>query len=129
MDSKINVADFCKKHQVDRNLLNYQLSRKRIERDENKRYNEQQMLKLLNIRKEDNVEIQHLKEQINLLKEQLAQEQLHNLKMHEKFENLKNNALQTAIGVCLNLHPITQPFAHSAQMLVGQYLKNKTKGD
>ena len=127
MSSKINVADFCKKHQVDRYLLNYQLKQNRIERDEDKKFDEQQMLKLLNIKKEDNVEIQHLNEQINLLKGQLAQEKLRNLEMHEKFANLKNNTLQTAIGLSLSLHPITQPFAHSAQILIGQYLKNKTK--
>lgn len=48
MGSKINVADFCKKHQVDRYLLNYQLKQNRIERDEDKKFDEQQMLKLLN---------------------------------------------------------------------------------
>lgn len=100
MGCKITVAEFCKKYKIDRHKLNYQFRLKNIERDEDKKFDEQKMLELLQINNVPNEEIQHLNKEMALLQEKLElltnhnkiDAEIHYLKeklaqLNEKFEN------------------------------------------
>ncbi|WP_291373994.1 hypothetical protein [Acinetobacter sp. UBA6720] len=71
MECKITVAEFCTKYDIKRHKLNYQFKLKNIEKDEDNKFDEQEMLKLLHIDNPSNVEIQQLKEQLAQVQNQL----------------------------------------------------------
>ncbi len=110
MRSTITVAEFCTKHKIERHKLNYQFKVKNIKRDEDKKFDEQQMLELLKISNMSNVEIQHLKEEIVQLNEKL-EKQARLIKTQEKRERIKNFSCLAVINFGLFLHPKTRILA------------------
>ncbi|WP_262463294.1 hypothetical protein [Acinetobacter radioresistens] len=110
MTSKTTIAEFCKKHQVERYLLNYQFKLNKIKKDEDKKFNEQHMLELLNI-KEDNVEIQHLQNQLEKQKSHIEYLTNCNIENRTKIVELKSRILEAAVFTGLHLFPQTQALA------------------
>lgn len=137
MEGRLNIADFCIKHQIKRGKLDYQIRRKRIKRDEDNKFDEQEMLKLLRINNTSDVEIQHLKEQLAQVQEQLeplnscnktdveiqhlkdeitqlnekVAEQANLIKKQSERERFRNFSLLAAINIGLLLHPKTRNLA------------------
>lgn len=139
MECKITVAEFCTKYDIERHKLNYQFKLKNIEKDEDKKFDEQKMLQLLHIDNPSNVEIQHLKEQLAQVQNQLellascnkTDVEIQHLRdkitqLNEKVaeqailitkkmgkENFKTLSFLTVvnIGLLLHLHPKTRNLA------------------
>jgi hypothetical protein len=137
MECKITVAEFCTKYGIERHKLNYQFKLKNIEKDEDKKFDEKEMLKLLHINNSSNVEIQHLKEQlaqvqgqlellascnntdveIQHLRDEITQlnekvdEQAILIKKQSERERFRNFSLLAVINIGLLLHPKTRNLA------------------
>lgn len=113
MESKINVAKFCKKHQVKRHLLNYQFQKGAITRDEDKLFDEDLMLELLDLKKDDddNVEIQHLKKQIQTLKEEAELLNSNNCKQAKEIIEIQSRLIETTMLTGLSIIPYTRVLA------------------
>ena len=126
MDSLVSAAEFCKKHQVERHLLNYQFKLKKIERNNDKKFDEQKMLGLLDIKEENNVEIQHLKMQVKSLSYQVEYLKKSNLKSQQKIVNIKSSILETTVHIGLSLIPQTQALAVPASALAKLIYQTKS---
>jgi len=111
MTAKITIAEFCKKYEVKRHLLNYQFEKNAIERDFDKKFDEQKMLTLLNIQKEDNIEIQHLQKQLEKQKSHIEYLTNCNIGNRTKIVELKSRILEAAVFTGLHLFPQTQALA------------------
>lgn len=111
MESKINVAEFCKKHQIERHLLNYQFQKGAITRDEDKLFDEDLMLELLDLKKDDSVEIQHLKNQVQMLKEEVELLNSSNYKQAKEIIEIQSRVIETIILTGLFIIPYTRVLA------------------
>lgn len=156
MECKITVAEFCTKYGIERHKLNYQFKLRNIEKNEDKKFDEQEMLKLLRINNTSDVEIQHLKEQLAQVQEQLeplnscnktdveiqhlrdeiiqlnekVAEQAILLKKQSERERFRNFSLLAAINCGLLLHPKTRSIGYNLPpIIIGllQTSENKTK--
>lgn len=126
MDSLISAAEFCEKYQVKRHLLNYQFKLEKIERNNDKKFDEQKMLGLLDIKEENNVEIQHLKMQVKSLSYQVEYLKKSNLKSQQKIVNIKSSILETTVHIGLSLIPQTQALAVPASALAKLIYQTKS---
>lgn len=125
MESKINVAEFCKKHQVERHLLNYQFQKGAITRDEDKLFDEDLMLELLDLKKDDNVEIQHLKNQVQSLKEEVELLNDNNTKQAKKIIEIKSIIIETAMLIGLSAVPQAKNLAPTLSALTKLIYQSK----
>lgn len=156
MEGRLNIADFCIKHQIKRGKLDYQIRRERIKRDEDKKFDEKEMLKLLRINNTSDVEIQHLKEQLAQVQEQLeplnscnktdveiqhlrdeitqlnekVAEQANLIKKQSERERFRSFSLLAAINIGLLLHPKTRSIGYNLPPIITSLLQtsdNKTE--
>lgn len=111
MTAKITIAEFCKKYEVKRHLLNYQFEKNAIERDFDKKFDEQKMLTLLNIQKEDNVEIQHLQKQLEVRNSHIEYLTNCNIANQNKIVEWESVFLEAVIFTGLSLYPKTRSLA------------------
>lgn len=136
MESKINVAEFCKKHQVERHLLNYQFQKGAITRDEDKLFDEDLMLELLDLKKDDDVEIQHLKNQVQTLKEEVKLLNGSNTKQAKEIIEIQSRLVETVILTGLSIIPYTRVLAlplatlskliYQSKKIKDMHLENRT---
>ncbi|MNR83200.1 hypothetical protein D3C72_139740 [compost metagenome] len=155
MECKITVAEFCTKYDIERHKLNYQFKLKSIEKDEDKKFDEQKMLQLLNIDNPPNVEIQQLKEQLAQVQNQLelltncnktdveiqhlrdeitqlnekVAEQANLIKKQSERERFRNFSLLAAINIGLLLHPKTRNLAIDLLPLGSELLKTSSSDE
>lgn len=156
MECKITVAEFCTKYGIERHKLNYQFKLRNIEKDGDKKFDEKEMLKLLHINNSSNVEIQHLKEQLAQVQEQLepltrcnmtdveiqhlrdeitqlnekVAEQANLIKKQSERERFRNFSLLAAINIGLLLHPKTRSIGYNLPPIITSLLQtsdNKTE--
>lgn len=144
MDGRLTVAEFCKKYGVKRNKVTYRIDAKQIEKDKKKRFDENEMLKLVHINNSSNVEIQHLKEQLAQIQEQLepliscnmtdveiqhlrdeitqlnekVAEQATLIKKQSERERFRNFSLLAVINCGLLLHPKTRSIGYNLQPII-----------
>ena len=144
MECKITVAEFCTKYGIERHKLNYQFKLRNIEKDGDKKFDEKEMLKLLHINNSSNVEIQHLKEQLAQVQEQLepltrcnmtdveiqhlrdeitqlnekVAEQANLIKKQSERERFRNFSLLAVINCGLLLHPKTRSIGYNLQPII-----------
>lgn len=149
MECKITVAEFCTKYGIERHKLNYQFKLKNIEKDEDKKFDEKEMLKLLHINNSSNVEIQHLNEQIvqmqiqlellsscnktdveiQHLRDEITQlnekvaEQAILIKKQSERERFRNFSLLAIINCGLLLHPKTRSIGYNLQPIINSLLQ------
>lgn len=118
MTAKITIAEFCKKYDVKRHLLNYQFEKNAIERDSDKNFDEQRMLTLLNIKKEDNVEIQHLQKQLEVRNSHIEYLTNCNITNQNKIVELKSRFLEAVVFTGLSLYPKTRSLASPVSVAI-----------
>lgn len=128
MNAKISITDFCKKYDVKRHILNYQFEKNAIERDLDKTFDEQKMLGLLNIKK-DNIEIQHLQDQLEKQKRHIEHLTNCNIENWTKTVELKSRILETAVFTALHLFPRTQALASPVSVAIRSFyiMREKNK--